>query len=113
MGNVRIQGAAANQIKTVMSDIWDSGLLEETSFKWLFCVHDELVFSSAPEDTTKVVEKVHRLMTKQFLTLLPSESSIGIGKNFGQLIELEKPLAALGVGFDAATVQKAVDSLFA
>lgn len=111
-GNARIQGAAANQIKTVMSDIWDSDLLETTSFEWLFCVHDEVVITADRQDAAEVFGRVHEIMTKKFLSSLPSESSIGVGRNFGQLTELEKPLAALGVGFDAATVQVAVDALF-
>ena len=52
------------------------------------------------------------MMTAKFLETVPSESSIGVGLNYGQLNELEKPLAALGVGFDAGVVQKAVDDLF-
>lgn len=111
-GNARIQGAAANQIKTVMSDIWDSNLFETTSFKWLFCVHDEVVVSAEPSDAVKVLKQVHQKMTRKFLSSLPSESSLGVGKNFGQLIELEKPFAALKVEFDSEVVQEVIKELF-
>ena len=110
-GNARIQGGAANQIKTVMTDLWDSDLIETTSFNWMFVVHDEVVISADKKDAAKVTKAVHEAMTKDFLSLLPSQSSIGIGKNFGQLIELEKPLEALGVDFDYDLVQDTVDSL--
>ena len=111
-GNARIQGSGANQLKTVMSDVWDSNLLDTTSLKWKFPCHDEVGFTVHRSDATAVIEVVHSFMTKRFLKDIPSESSIGVGLNYGQLVELEKPLAALGVGFDTDLVQKAIDSLF-
>lgn len=109
-GNARIQGAAANQIKTVMSDVWDSNLLDSTSLKWLFCVHDEIVVSMDPSDSVYILEYVHKLMTKPFLTKLPSESSIGIGKNFGQLSEMSED-AFRGGRFDKALLLKTIQTL--
>jgi hypothetical protein len=110
-GNARIQGAGANQMKTVMSDIWNSNLLDTTSFKWKFPCHDEICFSVSKEHATDVIESVHRIMTKQFLNTVPSESSVGIGLNYGQLIELEKPFANAGVSFCRKIVHETVDSL--
>lgn len=112
-GNARIQGAGANQVKEVMAEVWDSDLLDTTSLKWKYVVHDECCWSVRKEEAVPVIKAIHSMMVRDFLGNVPSESSIGVGLNYGQLIELEKPLAALGVGFDAATVQKAVDSLFA
>ena len=112
-GNARIQGAGANQVKTVMSKVWDSDLFETTSLKWKFPCHDEITFAVHPSDATSTIGRVHQMMTAKFLETVPSESSIGVGLNYGQLSELEKPLAALGVGFDAGVVQKAIDGLFA
>ena len=111
-GNARIQGAGANQVKEVMSEVWDSDLLDTTSLKWKYVVHDECCWSVRKEEAVPVIKAIHSMMVRDFLGNVPSESSIGVGLNYGQLIELEKPLAVLGVGFDAATVQKAVDSLF-
>lgn len=87
-GNARIQGAAANQIKQVMTRIWDGNLPETTSFRWLFPVHDEVVIAGKRDDMPLIIEEVHKIMTLPFLGSVPSESSIGIGKNFGQLIEM-------------------------
>lgn len=109
-GNARIQGAAANQIKTVMSNIWDSNLIETTSFKWLFCVHDEVVISSNAADTTEIIQTVHEFMIKPFLSKLPSESSIGVGRNFGQLLEQPEKAFSGGV-FDSQMLQEAVNTL--
>lgn len=109
-GNSRIQGAAANQIKTVMTKIWDSHLLDDTSFKWLFCVHDEIVVSTDAHDTVDVIREVHKIMTEPFLKSLPSESSLGIGKSFGAL--LEQPENEFSGGrFNKEMLQKAIDSL--
>jgi len=110
-GNARIQGAGANQVKTVMSAVWDSDLLDRSSLKWKFVVHDEVCFSVAKQDATQVIETVHQYMTRQFLEDVPSESSVGIGLSYGELVELEKPFARAGVQFDAAIVQQTVDSL--
>ena len=109
-GNARIQGAAANQIKTVMSNIWDSNLIETTSFKWLFCVHDEVVISSNAADTVEIIQAVHEFMIKPFLSKLPSESSIGVGRNFGQLLEQPEKAFSGGV-FDSQMLQEAVNTL--
>jgi 5'-3' exonuclease len=109
-GNSRIQGAAANQIKTVMTKVWDSHLLDDTSFKWLFCVHDEIVVSTDAHDTVDVIHEVHKIMTEPFLKSLPSESSLGVGKSFGAL--LEQPENEFSGGrFNKEMLQKAIDSL--
>lgn len=111
-GNSRIQGAAANQIKTVMTKVWDSHLLDDTSFRWLFCVHDEIVVSTDAHDTVDVIHEVHKIMTEPFLKSLPSESSLGVGKSFGAL--LEQPENEFSGGrFNKEMLQKALDSLIA
>ena len=110
-GNARIQGAGANQIKTVMSDIWNSDLLDTTSFKWKFPCHDECCFSVSKEHATDVIEVVYKIMTKPFLETVPSESSVGIGLSYGELYELEKAFANAGVSFCRKIVQTTVDSL--
>lgn len=109
-GNARIQGAAANQIKQVMSDIWDSNLLDTTSFKWLFPCHDETVIAVAPSDAVEVIKTVHNFMVKPFLPTLPSESSIGIGKSYGFLLEMNEDAFKAGK-FDFKMLQEAVNEL--
>ena len=111
-GNARIQGAAANQIKTVMSDIWDSDLLENSSFRWVFPCHDEIVVSTDKKDTVEVIQRLHQMMVKPFMTTLPSESSIGVGRSYGFLKEMPEE-SFKGGRFDREMLQKTVDSLFA
>lgn len=105
-GNSRIQASGANQLKTIMSDVWDSDILETTTMKWMFVAHDEAVVQAHKSDATVVAGRLHSLMVKQFMSSVPSASSVGIGKNYGQLVELEFPV------FDSELVQKTVNSLF-
>jgi DNA polymerase I-like protein with 3'-5' exonuclease and polymerase domains/5'-3' exonuclease len=105
-GNARIQSAGANQIKQVMSDIWDSNLLDHYDYRWYFSVHDETVHSVHKNDAEAVIPILHGFMTKQFLNVVPSKSSIGLGKNFGQLIEI-------GEDYKPELVTEALGKLFA
>jgi DNA polymerase I-like protein with 3'-5' exonuclease and polymerase domains len=71
-----------------MSGIWDSTLMEEYDFKFYWPVHDEIVISVSKTDAVPVIQKLHALMCGQFLDVLPSSSSIGIGDSFGNLNEI-------------------------
>lgn len=94
--NARIQGAGGNQLRTIMGGIWDSTLMEEYDFKFYWPVHDEIVISVSKADAVPVIQKLHALMCGQFLDVLPSSSSIGIGDSFGNLNEIgEVPDSAL------------------
>lgn len=104
-GNARIQSAGANQIKRIMSRIWDSRLIDDYDYRWLFPLHDEGVSAVSVEDAPAVIPILHGFMTEQFLNKVPSASSIGIGRNFGELIEL-------GEVFDPDKLQEAVSRLF-
>lgn len=86
--NARIQGAGANQIKGIMSKVWDSSLLDTFDMQWYMPVHDEAVFSVRADDAVEVIRVMHGLMTEKFLDMVPSASSIGIGRDFGRLVEL-------------------------
>jgi DNA polymerase I-like protein with 3'-5' exonuclease and polymerase domains len=103
--NTIIQSSGAEQMKTIMTDIWNSDLFEKYDFKWMLCVHDEIVVSIGRDDVAPVIEVLHGFMTKQFLDIVPSASSIGIGRNFGQLNEL-------GEVFDRNQIEEAVSELF-
>ena len=100
-----IQSAGANQLKTVMSAVWDSDLFEKYDMQWMFMVHDEGCFSVAAKDAVPVIEQVHKFMTAPFLEGLPSASSIGLGRTFGTLVEL-------GEVFDAGKIEVALKNIF-
>lgn len=103
--NAMIQSAGANQLKTVMSAVWDSDLFEKYDVRWMFMVHDEGCLSVASKDVVPVIEQVHKFMTAPFLDGLPSASSIGLGKTFGTLVEL-------GEVFDADKIDGALNEIF-
>jgi DNA polymerase-1 len=102
--NSRIQGAGANQLKRIMSDIWDSRLIEDFDYRWMFPVHDETVHSIGRQDAVQVLGILHKIMTRDFLDGVPSGSSIGIGKNFGELTEI-------GEVFDEQLVRDALEKI--
>ena len=104
-GNASIQAAGGNQIKRVMGRIWDSDLLDNYDYRWYFSVHDESLHSISREHCVEVVRVLHGFMTEQFLEIVPSASSIGVGLNFGELQELPEE-------FDPVLLQETVDKLF-
>ncbi len=104
-GNARIQSAGGNQIKRVMCRIWDSRLIEDYDYRWYFSVHDETVHSFHKDHAVPVLRQLHSFMTEQFLTIVPSASSIGLGPNFGDLNEL-------GESYSEDKIQDAVNQLF-
>jgi DNA polymerase I-like protein with 3'-5' exonuclease and polymerase domains len=87
--NYTIQGSAAEQTKLAMSRIWDSGILYNMDIQFIGPVHDELVWSSAPECTYESFEVIHACMCQPYSTLpVPIVGSCSLGPNFGQQIEL-------------------------
>ena len=103
--NAMIQGAAASQMKTVMAALWDSNLLDCYDMQWMFPLHDEAVFSVNRRDVVVVTQAMHKFMVAQFLDVVPSASSIGLGKNFGELTEL-------GEVFDAVKIEETLSDIF-
>lgn len=99
--NAAIQSSCALQLKKVMSGIWASDLLDSYDLKWYMPVHDELVVSIASADCSEAISKLHLIMCNQFLEAIPSSSSIGLGRSFGELVEL-------GEVFDSCQVNKTV-----
>ena len=90
-----------------MCKVWNSSLIENYQFQWMFPVHDEAVFSVAGTDqeVIDVLKIMHGFMTDQFLEGgVPSASSIGIGRNFGDLVEL-------GEVFDESLIRKTLTDL--
>lgn len=105
-GNSRIQASGGNQIKRIMGRIWDSRLLDDYDYEFYFTVHDESVHSMDKAQAPEILKILHGFMTEQYLDIVPSASSIGIGKSFGTLKEL-------GEVYDADKIREAVNDLFA
>jgi len=103
--NARIQGAGGNQIRTIMGRVWGSDLFERYDVRFYWPVHDELCFSVHRDHAVPVIQALHGFMCEKFLDVLPSSSSIGIGPNYGDLIEI-------GEVADPALIQEAVAKIF-
>lgn len=103
--NARIQGAGGNQIRTIMSRVWSSRLFENYDVRFYWPVHDELCFSVHRDHAVPVIQALHAIMCEQFLDVLPSASSIGIGRTYGDLIEI-------GEVADAKLIEEAVEKCF-
>lgn len=103
-GNASIQSACASQIKRVLSRIWDSNLLDDYDYQFYFSLHDETIHSVAVEHAVEVTKKLHGYMTEQFLGVIPSASSIGVGKAYAPLIEI-------GEEFDEEKLKGAIAKL--
>lgn len=87
--NFRIQGSAGEMTKLVMGYIWKSGMLMRYDAQFYFPVHDELVFSVCIDELVAFIQELHPLMVRQYADMkIPLESSIGIGLNFRDLIEI-------------------------
>lgn len=93
--NFEIQGSCAEMTKKAMGRVWRAGLLVRYDAQFIGVVHDELVFSCGREDLVEFTQELHALMTQRYADMIiPIESSIGIGHNFGQLIEIgDQPTA--------------------
>jgi DNA polymerase I-like protein with 3'-5' exonuclease and polymerase domains/5'-3' exonuclease len=100
-GNSSIQSACASQVKRILSRIWDSRLLDDYDYHFYFSLHDETVHSVAVDDAVEVTRILHGFMTEQFLSAVPSASSIGVGKAYAPLVEI-------GEEFDEEKLKEAI-----
>lgn len=98
--NYKIQGSGAEMTKLAMTKVWDSDVLFKLDARFLFPVHDELVFSVMKSDLVEFLSIVHPLMTEPFADMIvPIVSSVSFGPNFGEQHELDdvKPETILAV----------------
>jgi DNA polymerase I-like protein with 3'-5' exonuclease and polymerase domains/5'-3' exonuclease len=87
--NFKIQGSCAEQTKLTEGRVWDAGIPFKYDCRYMFPVHDELAFSVVVEDVIPFLREVHALMTADYAGMkVPIVSSISLGPDFGQQIEL-------------------------
>lgn len=98
--NMEIQGSAAEQTKLVMAKIWDRGIFQKYDAQFIAPIHDEVVFSVSDKDLIQVCREVHECMVGKYLKVVPTLSSISIGKNFAKQEEC-------GSHFDEQAIMKA------
>jgi DNA polymerase-1 len=106
--NFAIQASAACQTLLAMSTMWRKGLFTgRYDAQFYFPIHDECVASVHKDQAVEFIREFHSCMTQPFAGMtIPIVSSIDIGRNFGDLIEI-------GDDFDEEKISKALDELFA
>ncbi len=105
--NFAIQASAACQTLLAMTSMWKKGLFTSGKYdaKFLFPVHDECVASVHKDHALEFIREFHSCMTQPFAGMkIPIVSSIDIGKNFGDLVEI-------GEKFDEAKIQAALEKI--
>ena len=86
--NHTIQGTAGDIMKITMARIYWSKELKELDLKILITVHDELIMSLPKNNVLKAIPLILSAFTN-FNFPVPICASLGIGKNFGELEEIE------------------------
>ena len=87
--NMMIQGSAAEQTKLAEGRMWRERLEQRFDCEVIAPVHDEVVFSCVIDDLEEFIPVAHACMVAQYANMqVPTESSIAIGPNMGQQIEI-------------------------
>ncbi len=88
--NFKIQSSSAEQTKLAQASMWKEGIFAgRFNARYYMPVHDEVVFSVHKEDAYEVIKAVHACMVQPYAGMkIPIVSSISLGPNFGEQIEL-------------------------
>jgi DNA polymerase I-like protein with 3'-5' exonuclease and polymerase domains len=87
--NFRIQSSSAEEVKLIMGRVWVAELLERYDARFLYGVHDEVLFSVAKKDLTAFCLELRPIMEAQYANMVvPCLSSLCVGYNFGQMDEI-------------------------
>ena len=101
-GNHPIQGGSAEQVKLVLRRLWREQVLEKFDAYFMGTVHDEVNFVVSIPDVIPFIRVVHPIMCQPFMDFpVDFRSSIEIGRNFGELVEV-------GDKFDEQEIQKVI-----
>jgi len=106
--NHYIQASCAEQSKLAMASMWRAGLFTgRFDACFYFPVHDECVASVHKDQAVEFTKLFHACMVQPYAGMkIPIVSSIEIGRNFGNLIEVgEVP--------DEQKIQEAINKVFA
>ena len=105
--NFKIQGSGAEQSKLSMGQMWDEKLFTgRFNAQFIAPIHDECVASVHKDDALEFIKVFHACMTRPYGGItIPIVSSISLGPNFGQQIEV-------GDDFDPVAIQAALDKIF-
>jgi len=87
--NFRIQSSSAEMTKLVMGAIWRSGMMFRYDVRFLYPVHDEIVFSVRKSDLQAFANELKPIMQQKYAHMtVPIISAFSVGPNFAELDEI-------------------------
>lgn len=105
--NFKVQSSSAEQTKLAQGACWPVVNDPTLDIRFMFPVHDELVFSVPVSQLDSALPKIHAAMTRKYADMgVPAVSSISFGRNFFEQVEIgeapteeaiSKGLAKLGL----------------
>lgn len=103
--NHPIQGGSAEQVKLIIKRLWYERVYEIFDAYFMGTVHDEINSIVRKDQVIDFVKMVHPIMTQNYANFpLDIQSSIEVGKSFGELIEV-------GVEIDEEAINKVLETL--
>ena len=88
--NFCVQSSSAEMIKKAIGAMWRLGLRFKYDCRFLFPVHDEVVWSVSKKHLAQFLEEAHACMVQPYADMkIPIESSIAFGPNFGPEWQME------------------------
>lgn len=103
--NYMIQGSSAEMTKLAMARMWKTRLFQKYDSEFIGVIHDEVVASCEVSQLVPFLRDMHQCMIAKFADMVvPVASSISIGVNFGEQIEL-------GEAVDEGVINEALEKL--
>lgn len=104
--NFKVQGSSAEMTKLAMKRMWDTKLFDRYDSLFIAPIHDEIVASVVVDQLIPFLREMHACMVAPYADMqIPIVSSISIGPNFGEQIEV-------GESVDEEVIAKAVEQIF-
>jgi len=88
--NTEVQSSSAEMIKRASGAMWRAGLRFKYDCRFMFPVHDEIVWSVRSDHLLAFLKEAHACMVQPFANMqIPIVSSIAFGKSFGPADQFE------------------------
>lgn len=105
--NFRIQSSGGEMARLAMKSLWESGIFTgRLDARWMFPVHDEVVFSVHRDQAHEAIRIAHACMVQPYAGMVvPLESEVAIGRDFGRM-------EVLGTQPNKEKTEEILDGLF-
>ena len=102
-----IQGSAAELTKLAEGRMWRAQLEQRFDCQVIGSIHDEIVLSCAIADLHKMIPEAHACMVGNYANMsLPIRSSLSLGRNFYEQIEIGNEPTKEAIDFGLAELEK-------